>query len=92
MACSCCGQQLNVGMIYKRDAAGQEYKSCPRCSDTNGNEHVFHPYPAAFGFAEARVNPRNPHGDQSYCVDCRNLGKGKPSIVHLAGYVCSSLK
>lgn len=92
MSCTCCKGALNDGMLHKHDEQGQEYKSCPRCSDTNGVEHVYHKYPDSFGQTDARVTGRNPHGDQSYCVDCRTLDKGLPSTVHLNGRVCSSLK
>jgi hypothetical protein len=50
MACSFCGKRLNSGMIKKRNSATRKlYKSCPHCSDADGKEHVYHPYPANFG-------------------------------------------
>ncbi|MFQ6370452.1 hypothetical protein [Shewanella sp. YIC-542] len=93
MMCVCCGEKLNVGMIHKVDPqTGQRFKSCPHCSAANGKEHVFHPYPGAFGKTPARQSARNPEGYQSYCYDCRSLTKGEVSRVYLAGSVCSSLK
>ncbi len=92
MGCKCCGRKLNVGMIHKVDVnTGQKFKSCPHCSDANGSEHVFHPYPAAFGKTPARKTARNPEGFQSYCYDCRSLPKGVTSRAHVNGKFCSSL-
>lgn len=93
MVCSCCGKKLNVGMILKTDdEEGLEYKSCPHCSEANGREHVFHPYPNSFGQTEARKTARNPDGYQSYCYDCRGLKKEQMSYVYQNGRTCSSLK
>lgn len=92
MTCSCCNKPLNVGMIHKRDPhTGQKFKSCPHCSDANGGEHVFHPYPSSFGKTPARVTARNPEGYQSYCIDCRRLDKGVQSQAYMNGKACSSL-
>lgn len=92
MACSCCGKQLNSGMVHKKDPeTGKKYKSCPHCSDGNGREHIFHPYPSSFGNTPARKTARNPDGYQSYCIDCRSLDKGVPSHVHQNGRMCGSL-
>lgn len=92
MACGSCGKKLNIGMIHKTDPnTGKKFKSCPHCSDANGGEHVYHPYPASFGKTPARKTARNPDGYQSYCVDCRNLNKGVTSFVYQNGRVCSSL-
>src|SRR5262245_29447206 len=38
-----------------RFSAGRDWKSCPRCSTTNGSEHVFWPYPADFRETDARA-------------------------------------
>lgn len=92
MSCSCCDKKLNSGMIHRFDKlTGDEYKSCPHCSDANGSEHVFHPYPASFGSSPARKTPTNPEGDQSYCIDCRQLDKCVVSQTYRNGRVCSSL-
>ena len=93
MSCTFCGQKLNDGMILKTDpATGKKFKSCPHCSDANGGEHVFHPYPASFGHTPARVSKKNPDGYQSYCYDCRKLDKGVMSHTYKSGRVCSDLK
>ena len=93
MSCVCCGKKLNVGMIHKTDPlTGKKFKSCPHCSDANGSEHVFHPYPASFGQTPARKTKKNPDGYQSYCYDCRRLDKGVISPVYKSGRACSSLK
>ena len=80
-------------MIHKSDPlTGQRFKSCPHCSDANGNEHVFHPYPASFGKTPARKTAKNPEGFQSYCCDCRTLPKGNISRAYQNGRTCQTLK
>ncbi|MER2490316.1 hypothetical protein [Catenovulum sediminis] len=92
MSCTCCGEKLNSGMIHKKDpATGQKYKSCPHCTEANGSVHVYHPYPANYGQTPARVTARNPHGNQSYCIDCRSLKKGVQSNAYTRGTLCNSL-
>jgi len=93
MICNCCGNKLNVGMIHKSDPqTGQRFKSCPHCSDANGSEHVFHPYPSSYGKTPARKSAKNPDGYQSYCYECRSLEKGESSRVFQNGQLCSTLK
>ena len=92
MTCNTCTSKLNVGMVHKTDPVTRaRFKSCPHCSDANGNEHVFHPYPSSFGKTPARKTARNPSGYQSYCCDCRALPKGSLSKVYTTGRLCSSL-
>ncbi|MFT5759654.1 MAG: hypothetical protein ACI9LM_004421 [Alteromonadaceae bacterium] len=92
MACNCCGNRLNSGMIHKKDpVTGKKFKSCPHCSAANENEHVFHPYPGTFGKTPARVTAKNPDGDQSYCNDCRRLDKGELSHTYKKGKSCQTL-
>jgi hypothetical protein len=92
MSCKCCASKLNSGMIYKKDAdTGQKFKSCPHCSDAGDGEHVLHPYPNAFGKTSARITAKNPHGSQSYCVQCRKLEKGESSHAYNNGRICSTL-
>lgn len=80
-------------MIHKVDPnTGQRFKSCPHCSDANGQEHVFHPYPASFGKTPARITAANPDGYQSYCISCRRLEKGERSQTSQLGKVCSTLE
>lgn len=79
-------------MIFKHDPlTNKKFKSCPHCSNTHNLEHVFHPYPTAFGKTQARVPSKNPNGYQSYCLECRKLEHGKPSINYQLGQSCSSL-
>lgn len=91
MSCNCCGQRLNSGMIHKKHSSGRKFKSCPHCSEANGGEHIFHPYPASFGQTPARVSKRNPDGDQSYCIECRALETGEGSKSFMNGELCSNL-
>lgn len=92
MSCNCCGKKLNSGMLKKIDTySSQVYKACPRCSDTHGEEHIFHPYPSNFGTTPARVTPNNPDGHQSHCNSCRTLDARKPSVVFSLGKKCSSI-
>ena len=92
MSCTCCSNQLNSGMLKKRDSSTRErYKSCPHCTQANGSEHVFHKYPEQFGSTPARVTAKNPNGHQSYCKSCRALSKGSPSISYNSGRLCSTL-
>jgi hypothetical protein len=53
----------------------KKYKSCPRCSTKNGNEHVYYEFPDAFGVTEKRKSDKHPEGPQSYCIACRGSGK-----------------
>jgi hypothetical protein len=79
-------------MLIKKDSStGALYKACGHCSEANGSEHVFHRYPAQFGYTPARVTASNPNGHQSYCCDCRSLQNGVPSNIHTSGVLCSSL-
>ncbi|PSU59513.1 hypothetical protein C9I90_03295 [Photobacterium aphoticum] len=92
MTCTCCSKKLNVGMLQKRDPnTGAKFKSCPHCSDANGGQHVYHPYPSSFGKTPARVTARNPEGYQSYCIACRRLEKGEISTVYKSGRECKTL-
>ncbi len=77
MSCNFCGGRLNNGMLRKQEpGSGRKFKSCPNCSTTHGEEHIFHPYPADFGNTPARVTAANPDGHQSYCRNCRALDTG----------------
>ncbi len=50
MSCNFCGGRLNNGMLRKQEpGSGRKFKSCPNCSTTHGEEHIFHPYPTDFG-------------------------------------------
>lgn len=77
--CSCCGKPLNRAL----KSEDGRYKSCPRCSQTHGQFHIFRKYPDDFGTTPSRVTPQNPDGPQSHCLDCRRLEPGEDSTVDL---------
>ncbi|NLG14682.1 MAG: hypothetical protein GX561_10855 [Lentisphaerae bacterium] len=70
MNCGFCGnplyeaQYLVVGDIV--------YKSCPKCSRDNGEQHIYYDCPKTFGITSGRENRKNPMGLQSYCAKCRS--------------------
>lgn len=68
--CKYCGELLNKSQ-YKGN-----YKSCPKCSENDGLEHIFYSYPATFGTTPKRASSVQPDGPQSYCVRCRGSGVG----------------
>jgi phage FluMu protein Com len=71
MNCTHCNNPLNESQTHGR------LKSCPQCSSQNGHEHVFYPFPSAFGTSTKRITKNHPAGDQSYCYACRG-GKDSP--------------
>lgn len=79
MNCAHCGKPLNKS-IYKG-----KMKSCPSCSEANGQYHVFYPYPASFGTTPKRASTNHPDGPQSHCQSCR--GGNPPS----EGILCNAL-
>ena len=81
IACKYCNEQLNESQ-YKG-----KYKSCPRCSTNEGEEHIFYPYPSAFGTTPKRASSNQPDGPQSYCTNCRSSGEGP----YVDGKKCSDL-
>ena len=81
MNCSHCGIDLSIS-VYR---GGKTMKSCPRCSQANGQYHVFHPYPSHFGVTDKRSSSSSPEGAQSYCTNCR--GDNPP----LTGIVCRDI-
>ncbi|MDY4078263.1 MAG: hypothetical protein SOY42_05690 [Clostridium sp.] len=68
--CIICGRPLNESQ-YSSD---KQYKSCPRCSERNGKQHVYYPYPKSFGVTDKRASKNSPEGAQSYCTICRGRG------------------
>lgn len=80
--CKNCNRPLNESQ-YKK-IGETTYKSCPRCSSNNGEEHVYYEYPSGFGETEKRASSAHPNGPQSYCVPCRGKGNG-----NLLGKLCS---
>ena len=72
--CRHCNQPLNRSQRREEDT----WKSCPECSVQDGNEHVFYPYPSAFGESDKRASNEDPAGAQSYCEACRGRGARSP--------------
>lgn len=85
MNCKFCGKLLNTSQ-YLLDG---KYKSCPRCSTINGEEHVFFPYPNEFGTTEKRESINHPDGPQSYCTSHRS---NKNNPIQMGGIVCSRIR
>lgn len=83
MECRHCHQPLNKS-IFKRQ---RTLKSCPNCSANNGSEHIFYPYPDAFGTTPRRSSASNPDGPQSHCTACR----GGSDQHDFAGFKCSEV-
>ena len=81
--CTVCGKPLNQSQWDEN----KKFKSCPKCSTENGEEHVYYEYPENFGTTEKRVSSNYPDGPQSYCVPCRGSGKST-----LKKILCSHLK
>lgn len=46
-------------------------KSCPKCSQDDSQEHIYYPYPDAYGVSEPRSTKNHPEGPQSQCESCR---------------------
>lgn len=85
MKCKACGKLLKQSQYEKNN----KYKSCPRCSVINGEEHVFFSYPEDFGKSNKRETANHPDGPQSYCYTHRpNPSRGVP----VGGILCSQLK
>jgi len=78
MICGNCGKSLRISQWHTDGEI--RYKSCPKCSTKNGQMHIFHEYPAAYGETTKRSN-----FSQSYCKVCR--GKAAPQN----GKKCSDL-
>lgn len=81
--CKVCGLPLNESQWSK----DKEYKSCPKCSTKNGEEHIYYKYPENFGITPKRASTNYPEGPQSYCVPCRGN-----SIPEAKKVLCSELK
>ena len=70
MTCQNCSQALSVGQ-WSNDEA---WKSCPRCSQEDGAQHVFHGFPGDYGKTTKRSSAAHPDGPQSHCNACRGRG------------------
>ncbi len=85
MNCKICGKLLNMSQYVMHD----RYKSCPKCSEMNGEEHVFFRYPETFGKSNKRETSNHPEGPQSYCYTHRqNPNREIPS----GGILCSEIE
>lgn len=84
MLCRKCGKPLNESQ-YSKDG---RYKSCPRCSVMNGEEHVYFPYPSEFGTTVKRKSVKHPDGPQSYCTNHR---VNPNNSIQTGGVLCSEL-
>ncbi len=80
MYCKHCGKPLNSSQY----AQSGDLKSCPKCSVEDGEEHIFYPYPRAFGQSEKRTSVSTPDGAQSWCALCRGEHYGP----HCGGFRC----
>lgn len=67
MKCQNCDKSLKISQYKHNDT----WKSCPKCSQMNGQVHVFYRYPDKFGTTPQRSSPAHPEGAQSYCACCR---------------------
>lgn len=67
MNCRICKKPLNASQWSE----AEDMKSCPRCSTTHGEKHVFYAFPDSFGETPARASAVHPDGPQSYCISCR---------------------
>lgn len=67
--CNCCKKELSESQ--RKTVKGVKYKSCPNCSQKNGEYHIFYPDPNSFGTTPLRATKNNPDGIQSHCTPCR---------------------
>lgn len=74
--CRYCGKPLNESQFIKDENGDIIFKSCPRCSTIDGEEHIYYQYPFYFGTTEKRVSEQHPDGPQSYCQKCRDNIEG----------------
>ena len=83
--CKHCGKTLNRSQYN----INKTYKSCPRCSELNGEEHIFFPYPDYFGDTLKRSSSNHPEGPQSHCY----VHRGNPyQSIPYGGVCCSEIK
>ena len=83
MSCAHCDRPLHRAQWTDDEG----WKSCPRCSQHHGREHVFRRFPDAFGTTPTRATLRRPNGPQSQCTECR--GNQAPDLA--SGRLCSDL-
>ena len=82
--CRFCGKPLNKSQ-YNYD---ETLKSCPRCSEIDGKEHIYYPYPENFGDTPKRSSDNHPDGPQSHCSSHR--GNPNRGITN-GGIKCSEI-
>ncbi len=82
--CQICGKKLEEAQYREND----RYKSCPRCSRSNGEEHIYYLYPEEFGTTPLRATKAHPDGPQSYCESCR----GNSAPIHIGYKKCSEFR
>lgn len=75
--CKRCGKKLSDSQ-YSKDG---KFKSCPKCSTANGEEHVYYSYPEDFGTTLKRASSKRPEGPQSHCESCRFQKGSYPNSV-----------
>jgi hypothetical protein len=75
--CKHCGEELSKS-VYSSD---KSLKSCPNCSQLNGDYHVFYKNPEAFGTTPLRSTSMHPEGIQSHCQECRGGNPPKSGIL-----------
>lgn len=80
--CIHCGKPLKDSQ-YSDDKC---YKSCPKCSVDDGEEHIFYPMDD-FGTTPKRRTSVHPDGPQSYCQECRGENHGP----HAGAIRCSAI-
>ncbi len=81
--CKSCGKPLNESQRKG------ELKSCPRCSEIDGNEHIYF-HESDFGFTDKRITKKNPDGIQSYCSIHRPQSNSQNPVPN-GGIKCSEL-
>jgi hypothetical protein len=79
-SCTACGGPRAEAQRRER------WKSCPKCSQVHGTQHVFRPDPDGFGISMKRPND----GIQSQCRSCR--AKREPSFERPEVRFCSDLQ
>ena len=84
MLCKVCGKDLTEAQYAMKES----YKSCPRRSTKNGEEHVFFRYPESFGESDKRITTNHPRGAQSYCSVHRS---NSDRAIPVSGILCSQL-
>lgn len=75
--CKFCKKPLKNSQ-YNKD---KFYKSCPKCSQLNGEQHIYYEYPMYFGTTKKRSSLSSPEGAQSYCEMCRFDKKSYPKYI-----------